>query len=166
MKQEIPNIKLAVSQLLTLFSIDDVLAMTHRNELKIVQVLETPEFRPDYVNATRGKWRLGAYKQKGKRKAYYLDLKLDNCLLFEGWGLGVLTDGEAPAEFKSGMAVTSYAGNACFNLHGDPEKIKSLIDTAIIASDQSKAQIIVGNTLLYPEIETAHAVVNRMKESA
>lgn len=68
------------------------------------------------------------------------------------------------------------AGNACFNLVGDPEVIRQCIETraAVPVRDEAKAKIIVssgprtkcndeGLQLLYPEIQTHHAVVNRMK---
>jgi hypothetical protein len=70
-----------------------------------------------------------------------------------------------------------WAGNACYNLVGDPEAIRRLIETKAAApiSDGAKAKIIVahaertkcnddGLALLYPEIDTHHAVVNRMKD--
>src|SRR5204862_7712140 len=71
------------------------------------------------------------------------------------------------------------SGNACYNLVGDPEAIRACIETraAVPVSDGAKAKIIVsreprtrcddeGLELLYPDIETHHSVVGRMKERA
>jgi hypothetical protein len=71
-----------------------------------------------------------------------------------------------------------FSGNACFNLVGDPEAIRQCIESRAVVpvTNSAKAKIIVargerttcnddGLQLLYPEIETHHAVVNRMKES-
>jgi hypothetical protein len=66
------------------------------------------------------------------------------------------------------------AGNACYNHVGDPETIRQCIKTRAVfpVSDAAKAKIIVARTertkcdddgleLLYPDIETHHAVIER-----
>jgi hypothetical protein len=70
------------------------------------------------------------------------------------------------------------AGNACYNLVGEPEAIRACIEgrAVVPVSAGAKAKILVaraertrcsddGLELLYPEVETHHAVVNRFKES-
>ncbi len=96
---------LSVGQRVTLLKIDDALAMTHRYELEIRQTL-TPE--PSGYQGS--KTRLAIVRQRGKRKNFYLDLAADDILL-DGWGLPFSTDTEA------GGAI---AGNACYNLVGEP----------------------------------------------
>jgi hypothetical protein len=154
--------RLSTGQRVTLLKIDDVMAMTHRYELEIRQVIDPPVA----VGYEGRKARVATVRQRGKRKEQYLDLKADDILL-DGWDLPFHTDTEG-----SGV----YSGNACYNLVGDPEAIRRCIETAaaISASDNAKAKIIVALTdrtkcnddgliLLYPEIETDHAVVIRMK---
>jgi hypothetical protein len=154
---------LSVGQRLTLLRIDDALTMTHRYELEVRSVLQ-----PQAVGYEGRKQRVAVVRQRGKRKEFYLDLAADDILL-DGWGLPFRTDTE-------GKGV--MAGNACYNLVGEPEAIRQVIETKPAApiSDSAKAKIIVargerttcnddGLELLYPEIETHHAVVNRMKDS-
>jgi hypothetical protein len=152
---------LAVGQRVTLLKIDDCMAMTHRYELEVRSVLE-----PQAVGYEGRKQRVALIRQRGKRKEQYLDLAGDDILL-DGWALPFHTDTE-------GNGV--MAGNACYNLVGDPEAIRQCIEGRAVVpiSDTAKAKIIVGRTerakcnddgleLLYSEIETHHAVVNRMK---
>ena len=153
---------LSIGQRLTLLTIDDVMAMTHRRELEIRQVLDSKPV--GYHNCRQ---RVAVVRRRGRRKDQYLDLACDDILL-DGWGLAFKTDTE-------GQGVMS--GNACYNLVGDPATIRSLIETKAIfpVSDDAKAKIIVarldrtkcddeGLELLYPDIGTHHAVVNRLKQ--
>ena len=155
---------LSQGQRVTLLKIDDCLAMTHRYELEVRSVLD-----PQAVGYEGRRQRVAIVRQRGKRKDQYLDLAADDILL-DRWDLPFQTDGEAGGIF---------AGNACYNLIGEPEAIRQCIESQAVVpvTDYAKAKIIVGRTertkcnddgleLLYPEIDTHHAVVNRMKESA
>jgi hypothetical protein len=155
---------LSVGQRVTLLKIDDCMAMTHRYELEVRSVLE-----PHAVGYEGRRQRVAVVRQRGKRKDFYLDLAADDILL-DGWSLPFRTDTEG-----SGV----MAGNACYNLVGEPEAIRQCIEglAVIPVSDSAKAKLIVsrgmrtkcsddGLELLYPDIETHHAVVNRMKEGA
>jgi hypothetical protein len=148
-------------QRVTLLRIDDALAMTHRYEFEVRATLD-----PQGVGYEGRKTRLAVVRQRRKRKDTYLDLAADDILL-DGWGLPFRTDTE-------GQGV--MAGNACYNLVGEPEAIRLVIETKAVlpVSDSAKAKIIVaraerttcdnaGQELLYPDIETHHPVVNRLK---
>ena len=152
---------LSIGQRVTLLKIDDMLAMTHRYEMEIRQVLD-----PAKVGYEGRKTRLAVIRQRGKRKDFFLDLADDDILL-DGWSLPFKTDTEGNGVF---------AGNACYNLVGEPEAIRDCIETRAVipVTNGAKAKIIVcqgerttcddtGLALLYPEIDTHHAVVNRMK---
>ena len=154
---------LSLGQRLTLLRIDDALALTHRYEFEVRSVEE-----PHAVGYEGRKQRVAVVRQRGKRKEFYLDLASDDVLL-DGWGLPFRTDTE-------GRGV--FSGNACYNLVGDPVAIRECIETRAVwpVSDAAKAKIIVARTertncsddgleLLYPDIDTGHAVVNRMKAS-
>jgi hypothetical protein len=159
---EVKTMTLSVGQRVTLLKIDDCLALTHRYELQIIKVLE--ETRVGYQDLKR---RLAIVRQRGKRKDQYLDLAHDDILL-DGWRLAFKADTEDGC---------CFSGNACYNLIGDPQAIKDHIENSAVfpVSDSAKAKIIVCDhpkhtlrdedcgRLLYPEIETYHAVVNRMK---
>jgi hypothetical protein len=155
---------LSIGQRVTLLKIDDMMALTHRYEMEVRQVLE-----PEKVGYEGRKTRLAVIRQRGKRKEHYLDLAADDILL-DGWNVPFRADTEGGGVFS---------GNACYNLVGDPEAIRQCIEAKAIipVSDDAKAKIIVargertkcddeGLALLYPAIETHHAVINRMKESA
>jgi hypothetical protein len=152
---------LSAGQRVTLLRIDDCLAMTHRYELEVRATLD-----PQPTGYQGMKTRLAVVRQRGKRKDLYLELGADDILL-DGWGLPFRTDNEGGGVFS---------GNACYNLVGNPEAIRDCIErrAAVPITDDAKAKIIVareerttcnddGQELLYPEIQTHHAVVNRMK---
>jgi len=150
---------LSVGQHVTHLKIDSFMAMTHRYELEVLEVLE-----PAQLGYQKENTRLAVIRQRGKRKRCYLDLKSDEILL-NGWDLPFRADTEGSGVMQ---------GNACFNVVGDPAAIRQLIETraAWPISDKAKAQILVARAsnddpqeLLYPEIETHHAVINRMKET-
>lgn len=152
---------LAVGQRITLFRIDNLMAMTHRYELEVRAVLE-----PTTVGYEH-RQRVAIVRPRGKRKDQYLDVDWDDILL-DGWNVPFKADTE-----ESGV----FSGNACYNLVGDPVVIKDWIEhkTVFPVADEAKAKILVspaprttcddsGTVLLYPEIDTHHAVINRYKE--
>jgi hypothetical protein len=152
---------LAMGQRVTLLRIDEALAMCHRFELEVRKVLD-----PQAVGYEGRRQRVAVVRQRRKRKEFFLDLAADDIVL-DGWGLPFRTDTEGDGVM---------AGNACYNLVGAPEVIRQCLETqaALPIRDEAKAKIIVaraerttcnddGLGLLYPEIETHHAVVNRMK---
>jgi hypothetical protein len=152
---------LSVGQRLTLLKIDDCMAMSHRYELEVRQVLA-----PEVVGYEGRRRRVAVVRQRGKRREQYLDLATDDILL-DGWGLPFRTDTE-------GGGI--WAGNACYNIVGEPETIRQYVETQAVfpVSDTAKAKIIVARTertkcnddgleLLYPDIDTHHAVIERFK---
>jgi hypothetical protein len=150
-------------QRITLLRIDDGLALTQRYELKVCSICDgAPATWPG-----RGR-RLAIVQQRGKKKSRYLDLGPDDILL-DGWDLPMRADTECAGVF---------AGNGCFNLIGDPGAIRECLETKAVfpISDGAKAKVLVGRSarttcddsgleLLYPAIDTPHAVVNRFKEA-
>jgi hypothetical protein len=154
---------LQTGQRVTLLKIDEALAMSHRYELEVRSVLDG-----ERVGYEGRRQRVATVRQRGKRKDFYLDLAADDIVL-DGWDQPFKTDTE-------GNGV--MAGNACYNLVGNPEAIRRAIETNAVwvISDAAKAKIIVSRAartmcddseteLLYPDIDTHHAVINRMKES-
>ena len=90
-------------------------------------------------------------------------------IVLDGWDLPFKTDTEVRG---------IMAGNACFNLIGEPDTIRQCIETKALrqVTDAAKAKILVSRAprtrcddseteLLYPDIDTHHAVVNRFKEA-
>lgn len=150
-----------IGQRVTLLKIDDMMAMCHRYELEVREPLA-----PEAVGYEGRKQRVATVRQRGKRKQQYLDLGADDILL-DGWDLPFRTDTEC-----AGI----MAGNACFNLVGDPDAIRQCIEEQALrpVSDSARAKILVsreprtqcddtGVDLLYPDVPTHHAVVNRFK---
>jgi hypothetical protein len=122
---------------------------------------------PEAVGYEGRRQRVAVVRQRGKRKDQYLDLADD--ILLDGWGLPFKADTE-------GGGV--MAGNACYNLIGEPEAIRECMETKAVVpvSDPAKAKIIVaraertkcndeGLERLYPDIDTHHAVIARFKEA-
>ena len=165
---------LSVGQRLTLLKIDDCMAMTRRYELEVRSVLE-----PEAVGYEGRRQRVAVVRQRGKRKEFYLELAADDILL-NGWDVPFRTDVEAATGSDGRMKGGSIiAGNACYNLVGEPEAIRQCIESRAVIpiTDRAKAKIIVtrcertrcnddGQALLYPEIESAHPVVSRIRAKA
>jgi hypothetical protein len=172
-----------VGQKLTIFSISESMAHTQKAEVTITSLLETPEERLRYQRGPLDGYRHGAMKYRGgKRKEYYFDVRLNSSLVFNGWDLPLITDSEA--------LKGSFSGNACFNLAKREPMSEHRLDTIFLRAyisekalnpltDQIKGACLCvrateglgcgvgeGGELLWPEIEIAHAVVQRMKQVA
>jgi hypothetical protein len=145
-------------QKLTLIKISETLALTGRYEIEVRTFLDG--------QSVNGRYRVATVRYRGKRKEWYLDLRDDDILL-AGWDLPFKADTECGGVF---------AGNACFNLVGDPAAIRECLETKAVfpISDAAKAKVLVTRlprtkcddsemVLLYPDIETRHAVINRIK---
>lgn len=163
-------------QQLTIFSISDWMAHTTKTEIEVVSVLPEPEPRRAYQNGPIEGQRLGSMKIRGKRKPFYLDVKTGD-LVFEGWDLPILSE----SEVRGG----SFSGNACFNIGLRTPMSEARLDTIFLRafieekningplSDEVRGKCICvrggspmdcDGELIWPEVEVAHAVVNRMKE--
>ncbi|RYG96445.1 MAG: hypothetical protein EON58_12085 [Alphaproteobacteria bacterium] len=162
----IPRIPLKPGELYTSYSVSDS-AMTTRTEFKVVTVLEVPEFRPDYLNAPRGKWRLGTIKIGLKRTLFHLDVRAAGTLFMPGTG-HLLADHEA---------YNSWAMSATLNIAGSPEAIRELVgkninphfaqhDRIIAYPERLRTDGRENGILVYPEVESDHAVILRMRETS
>jgi hypothetical protein len=107
--------------------------MTHRSEPEVRRVLP-----PEAVGYEGRCQRVAGMRQRGKCKEQYLDLAADDILL-DGWGSPFKADTEGDGVM---------AGNACYNLIGDPDAIRQYIETKAVVpmSDAAKAKIIVART--------------------
>src|SRR5262249_33382935 len=125
---------LTTGQRVTLLKIDEGLAMTHRYEL---EVRHAPE--PQAVGFEKRYQRVAVVRQRGKRKEFYLDLAANDILL-DGWDMPFRADTEAGGVM---------AGNACYNLVGDPEVIRQVIETKAVVpvSNDAKAKVIVARAV-------------------
>ena len=131
---------LYVGQKLTIFTIDSILAMTHRRFIEIRAAEKEPR-RVGYDNNLR----LGTYREQGKRrKEFFLDLPSD-ALVFDGWEVPFTADTDG-----GGM----ISGNACFNLVGDPAVIRDWIETKQLNSE-------VGDDRNQPNISLAGSAGTR-----
>jgi len=155
-----------VGQRVTIIGIGGI-GHTTKTEMTVVSICE-----PTMSGGCRGAARYGTFKPRGKRKTYYLTVDNDS-LVFNGWDLPILIDSEIPS-------YGGFQGNACLNV-----SMNGLTDLSYLRKwiedhnlnpafgDQEKAKILVPgatindeSTLLYPEIETHHAVINGMKDRA
>lgn len=176
---------LTVNQRLTILTISEMMAHTVRHEITVKAVLPAPEFRPDYVGATRGKQRYGTMVFRGKRTPYGLTLKPTDILL-PGWDrTDLLTDQEVSERrnARQGGGGFMFTGNACFNLwspHGE-EALRRILDTENLNpqwddSGRGRVLFITGPDTdrdvlngddghpLYPDIQIGHAVMDRHHE--
>jgi hypothetical protein len=144
-----------------LLKMDDCMAMTHRYELE-VRKLVTPE-PVGYEGRRRG---VAAVRQRGKRQDQYLDLAADDIVL-DGWGLPFRMDTEGAGYGPATPVTTSSASR---RRAASASKRRRFFPI----SDAAKAKIIVARTertkcddegleLLYPDIDTHYAVIERFK---
>ena len=78
-------------------------------------------------------------------------------------------DSEVTVKSDSYFETTSYRGNACINIVGDPLEIRALIESGNINKNFSRYDSVLAiegekETPVYPEVETSHAVVQRIRE--
>jgi len=141
-------------------------AMTVRREIRMIDVLPEPVFCPAYVNSTRGKWRLGTYKEGRKRSIYYLDVSAAATLIIPGILHGVQCDHEK---------WSAFAMSATLNLAATPERIRELVDLNINPNFTEHDHLVAypvplnhstddDGILVYPDAPTQHAVIERMRE--
>lgn len=153
-------------QKLTLFTIDDWMAMTHKHEIQLITV-QTPEIRQ---NGCEHKTRHATYKHRGKRKEFYLDLDGHEIVL-DGWDHAI--------DDQFGKSSGIMHGNACFNFVSDlsTDTIRTLLEEHTLQpiSESIKASMILlppnnhdvnlTGQLIYPEsTNTSHTVINNMKK--
>jgi len=142
-------------------------AMTSRREIRVIDVLSEPEFRPAYVNATRGKWRLGTYKEGRKQTVFYFDINTAGTLIIPGILHGVPCDHEK---------WSSFAMSATLNLAAPPERIREMVELNINPNFTEHDHIIAypvplnhgtgdDGILVYPDAPSQHAVILRMREN-
>ena len=102
------------------------------------------------------------FKERGKRKMFKLRIDTSD-LVFEGWDLPIKLDTE----------TNICRGNACYNfVTNEPEKLKEFINTKNLNDEfKNHAHILwidkndVEN-LLFPELETGHAVIQKLKSKS
>jgi hypothetical protein len=142
-------------------------AMTIRKEIRLIEALSAPEFRPAYVHATKGKWRLGTFKEGRKRTIFHLDLDAAGTLIIPGILHGVPADHEK---------WSSFAMSATLNLAATAEKIREMVELNINPNFTGHDHLVAyptplnhatGDTgiLVYPDAPTTHAGILRMREA-
>lgn len=146
--------KLAAGMKLTIFSTSEFGAPVRR-EITLKGVCE-PTFKPDYINAHKGKWRVGTFVTKGKRSAFYLDLK-DRDILLSGWGIPFLLESEKPGVMSNGIAIREITCDFQLRLFpGSAEitadKAREILAGALFVGEDAKehasfdgAPLIAGN---------------------
>jgi hypothetical protein len=153
---------LSIGQKITLVRISEAMAMTSRYELEVRSPIDPPQ-KVGYEGRNQ---RLAIARQRGKRKDFFLDVPAD-AILLDGWDVPFKADTEC-----NGV----MSGNACYNLVGDPDAIRDCLERRALVplTDDAKAKVVVsrerrtrcdddGLILLYPDVETHHAVINRLK---
>ena len=164
-------------QKLTLIQLG-ALAHTVKHEITVVTVLPEPQPHADYTNGPVTRHRHGTYKDRGKRKEYYLTIPAES-LVFEGWDLPIKVD----SELKRRDGTSGFHGNACFNLGGlSPEEMKDWIENKALnrpVPDDVKGRVLLipvdangirttdaddDGEILYPEINVHCAPLERLKE--
>jgi len=138
----------------TIYRIDSMMAMTRRSEITVKDF--DPEGNP-------------IYSLRGKRKRYLLRLQSRDYAsapvkpfrdaVFAGWDQPVLAD----TDQRTGV----MRGNACYNFLGTPAEVRTWIDAGQLNPNfpREHALAIEGDAerAVYPEMETTHAVMNRVK---
>ena len=129
------------------------MALTQKLE---VQFMRTPETNPNAM----------IVKRRGKRTEF--PINIEDKLIFQGWDIPLKTDSE---NFGSGNSI--MRGNACINLMGTPEVVRSYVEANNMNPLARKAHIIAisepgdkaKEVPVYPELSDGHVVIERMKDN-
>lgn len=141
--------------------------MTIRREIRVIDVLSAPEFRPAYSGALNGKWRLGTFKEGRKRTTYHFDVNVAGSLVVPGILHGVPADHER---------WSSFTMSATLNLAATPERIREVAAMNVNPNFANYDQIITypqppnsgsgyNGILVFPEAQTSHAVILHMRKT-
>lgn len=139
---------------LTVIGVSPAMAMTTSIEAVIVEVA------PDGEGLSLQCKLRGKIKKMGIRWS-----SLKESLIIKGWDVPFETDIE-----YSGKHGGSFRGNACINLIGTPADIRGFIDQKNINPSARLGTVIAiegdKETLVYPEMDERHSVVEGMKRAA
>jgi hypothetical protein len=151
----------------SLFRIDSCLAMTHRQDIEVVEYTEDGS---------------PIYKEAGKRKRLIFNIsrrryssapvEIFDGAIFKGWNQPITcdTDDRVKGVESNGFISRQMRGNACYNFVGTPEAVKAWIDTYQLNPyfEKEKVLAIYGTkesdeAVVYPELyKGGHAVIDRM----
>lgn len=137
----------------TIIGIGKMLAMTWKDEIKVVALRNDNPIDPIFV-------------QKGKRKKKVLgsDSWRTETLVFEGWDLALKIDSDQ--EHIDGCKT--MIGNACFNFMGKVEFVKEFIETKNINDYFNEKDHVLAHgervtdksgDIVFPEVPTTHAII-------
>jgi hypothetical protein len=150
----------------TIYGVSET-AIAIRREIRVIDVLPTPELRSAYSGSSKGKWRLGTFKEGRRRAAYHFDVNVAGTLIIPGTLHGVPADHEK---------WSSWSMSATINLAATPERIREIVNPNINPNFVHHDRIVAyptplnrggGETgiLVYPDAPTSHAVILRMRET-
>ena len=139
---------------LTIFEISPWMAMTVKREIEITGELNGRV----------------TFKQRGKRKQFYLSPPKDSTLIFGGWDLPIRTDGEV-IKIGAVFSTSTSRGNACLNLVAPIELLREYIQTKNLNEKFARFDVviqIVGEKEIpvFLNCPTQHAVVERIRAYA
>lgn len=147
--------------IITIIGISDWMATTTRNE--VYATGEEHNGKPVFKESPK------------KRKKFTLREDLENYgpsnLVFRNV-YPFKISGEVSRPSGTGFTVTKMSGNACLNIYGTPEEIRFSIEHNNINKAFTKYDAVIAldpetdvETPVYPEVQTEHAVVKRIREA-
>ena len=156
--KELQNIYEKIKEVkeLTIIQISEMMAMTSKRILIVDRLEKGSSYYGENLNII--------YKEPRKRKLYILGINsnnIKNTLLFKGLRNDIKTDSDCEGVMR---------GNALLNLGHEVETIKNLVENENLNDYLNKAYLLaVGENNdkevpVYPEVETSHAVMSRIKE--
>ena len=142
---------------LTIIGISDFMETTTRASVKATGIT-TSDGRQIFTE-----------NKKGARKKFTLRAFGNEKIVFKG-EVPFKIDSEVERPDGKGFTVRKFSGNACFNFVGDPNVIKDYVSYRNLNTAFTKydAVILVDGDKeipLYPNVETSHAVVQRIREN-
>lgn len=155
--------KLNKGDIITIIGISDWMATTTRNEVKACGFLSS------------GK-EVFTENKKGARKKFTLRGDLENYdnnkLVFRNTYPFKISGEISRNDPNSLFTVTKMSGNACINIYGTPEEIRFSIEHNNINKAFTSFDSVIAldpdtdaETPVYPEVQTEHAVVKRIREA-
>ena len=139
---------------LTIFEISPWMAMTVKREIEITGELNGRV----------------TFKQRGKRKQFYLSPPKDSTLIFEGWDLPIRIDGEV-IKIGEVFSTSTSRGNACLNLVAPIELLREYVQTKNLNEKFVRFDVVIQidgdkEIPVFLNCPTQHAVVERIRAHA
>jgi len=155
------DLQLEIGKRYTVYRIDSMMAMTHADRITVKRIEENGDPIYSTQRHPRTLYRMRLHWQDYQNGPD----RTQDAAVFEGWEQPYRVD----TERTDTPGMHTMSGNACFNFVGDPAGIRAWIESKQLNPNFRKDHALAHHdgqeTPVFPEMDTDHAVINRLKGS-